>query len=75
MQRCVDVCAARICVKDCSFRSEEGILLNLLVFCFRYDSVCPSVYTVMTLANSRCAVNRSVLILKDGKQMFSHAER
>ncbi len=69
------MCAARVCVKDCSFRSEEGILLNLLVFCFRYDSLCPSVYTVMTLANSRCAANRSVLKLKDGKQTFSHAQR
>ncbi len=69
------MCVRRVCVKDCSFRSEEGILLNVLVFCFRYDSVCPSVYTVMKLANSRCAANRSVLKLKDGQQAFSHAER
>ncbi len=33
-------------------------------------SLCPSVYTVMTLANLRCAANRSVLKLKDGKQIF-----
>ncbi len=68
---CVCLCGSPQC--------EEGILLYLLVFCFRYDSVgmfiCPSVYTVMTLANCR-AVNRSVLKLKDGKnQRFSHAER
>ncbi len=50
-----------------SFQNEEGILLNLLVFCFRYGSVCPSVYTVMTLAISCCAANRFVLKLKDGK--------
>ncbi len=49
--------------------------MNLLVFCFRYYSVCPSVYTVMMLANSRCATNQSVLKLKDGKQTFSHTER
>ncbi len=61
------MCAARICVKDCSFRSKEGILLNLFVFCFRYDSVCPLVYTIMMLANSRCAAKRSFLKLKDGK--------
>ncbi len=63
---------SRIYVKDCSFRSEEGIFLNLLIFCFRYESVCPSVYT-----NDACklALNKSVLKLKDGKQTFSHAER
>ncbi len=38
-------------------------------------SICPSVYTVMMLANSRCAANRSVLKLKDREQTFSHAER
>ncbi len=64
------MCAARVCVKDYSFRTEEGILLNLLVFCFRYDSACPSVYTVMTLANSCCTANRSVLKLKDGNIHF-----
>ncbi len=53
------MCAAHVCVEDYSFRSEEGILLNVFVFCFRYDSVCPLVYTVMALANSRCAANRT----------------
>ncbi len=38
-------------------------------------SISPSVYTIMTLGNSRCAANRSVLKLKDGKQTFSHTER
>ncbi len=69
------MCAVHVCVKDYSFQSEEGILLNVLFFCFRYDSVCQSVYTVMTLRNTRSAANRSVLKLKDGKQTFSNAER
>ncbi len=64
------MCAAHVCVKDCSFRSEEEILLNVLVFCFRYDSVCPSAYTAMTLANSRCGANRSVLKLKGENRHF-----
>ncbi len=65
---------AHVCVKAHSFRNEEGILLYVLVFCIRYDSLCPLTLHC-TLANTCCAVNRSVLKLNDGKQMFSYAER
>ncbi len=59
----------RICVEAYSFRNNEGILLYLLVFCFRYGSV---VYTVMMLANSRCAVkDRKCLLMLRVKQMYN----
>ncbi len=47
-----------------SFQGAERILLYLYIFMFQIwfcVSICPSVYTVMTLANSRCAANQSVL--------------
>lgn len=48
----------------------KGILLYLIVFCFRYDAVYPSVYTVMTLAKSSSAANRPVLNQKMENRCF-----